>query len=443
MLPSFLTQPRPDPGLRGLQMGMALGGALQEYRKQQLQQQLTQQQIAAGQTAQQAAQARLGALPQQLAAEQQQRILANQQMHHQLAMGQMTMDQAHHVMLGNRLSDLASLPENMRGGEYQNIKQEMREQGFDVNKMPKTYDANAQALTALAVQKSPASAEVRKQSFELAKQRLQQMGQLEVEKMKLGVPVATKAFQTEEGKKNSAFFDDVQKGSDNAGEVLNDVQQMRGIAGQIPARFGLVRGNMIELSSLGQQFLMNNYKLILDLFKQMPHIGRGGQLLLRTIKKSKPSANMSNEALQKSLNAYEAGAKLLIEKNQFSTFMKSRNIFDRNKIQGIWDNFTSTYPTIDARGNTDPKMASKWVDFLQHNPHVLTELGGKRVMNITPTMGGTPSGFNWPGGMKPGRQPQTAQQPVAPQPQQAVTGPPGPMQRSPYMQPNPYDVLGQ
>lgn len=402
-IPPYLAAAQAPTGLSALVGGAEQGiGALQAIRQRELQQQALQQQMATQQIAQQAARERLGALPAQLAAEQQRRELAithdvqeNSHLRRQLAMDALNADQAGHVMMSRRMADLALAPPEMKEQKYQDIKSELNSIGYDTSKMPQNYDKRVEHSAQIFLYHSPESAVARQHEFEIGKMKLQQAGQLALAQAKAAIApgMTMKAFEQAEGKKNSDFFTDTQNNAAKAEPILNDVKVLKGIGGQIPEQFGKVRGYMMNLTPKGQALMSENNKLIIDRFSQMPHIGRGGNLLLRTIKGEKPGPNMSYAAFMQRINRYETAASFLVEKNKFSNYMKSLGILDRNKIQSIWDDFTTLYSPIDAQGNPHPQRPSRWMEFLQNHPHLIGRAlpAGAQPPTATPVPGAQPA----------------------------------------------------
>lgn len=136
-------------------------GTLQQMQQRQQQMAMQRQQMTTQQLEQQRQQQLLQALPQQLKTEQQQRTLQNQVLQHQLAAQNLSAEQLSHKYISSRLADLAAMPADQRSDEYQTMRKDMGKLGYDVNRLPATYDDHAQALTKVAAQKSPAASAYR------------------------------------------------------------------------------------------------------------------------------------------------------------------------------------------------------------------------------------------------------------------------------------------
>ena len=111
------------------------------------------------------------------------------------------------------------------------------------------------------------------------------------------------------GKKSADTFNAYSDAADKASVIKQDLQTMAGFANKMPSELGVIKGRMLNFTSPRTTDFRANQKLVLDMFSQMPHIGRSGNLLLNTIQQSKVPATMDIMITSKS-KSFVCGSQL-------------------------------------------------------------------------------------------------------------------------------------
>jgi len=167
---------------RGLQTGVQTAGQLQQMKLQEQQAQQAQQAAQQQQAlrAQQIKQAQLqtGALPGQLAQQQQAGAARLNLLQHQITATKLTESQAKQTYLSNRLADLALIPASQRADAYKNIRQEAIDLGASPAELPDKYNDQVSALAQSALAKSPMAADERKFQNQVILQELANRGKV-------------------------------------------------------------------------------------------------------------------------------------------------------------------------------------------------------------------------------------------------------------------------
>jgi hypothetical protein len=420
-----------QPGM--LQTAIGTMGTLQQ---QEAQRQTMQQQAALApvklQQAQEAVREQPLAFGQQQKTKQMQQQLAAQQ----IAASKLNMEQTKHKLVDTDLADVYSAPEAQQADIYAQKRKEWIKIGIDPSEVPEQYDANMQTEAKGAYNRSSPVAAQRKLEGDIYKVQLKGQYDIQTAQQK-GVAAAKaaatkgtpqqQAFQTAEGQKNSAYFDTINTNSDKASEIYNQAAKLIGTAGQIPNDLGILKQGKLMLTPKGRELLANTRQMILKMFANMPHVGRGGNLLQTNIKGSKPAVSMPYQAYINVAKWYRAASSLTMEKNQMAQVLKQNGITDRNRINNIWDRFQEAYPISDAQGNVIEENTKKWPKFLQDNPGLISGAAGG-VVNVPPP---SIAGKKLPGTVGSLAGTQTVPQPkqAPPQPQQG-----GSIATSPYAQ---------
>ena len=300
---------------------------------------------------------------------------------------------------------LLNLPEEDRPTGYNAWIGKLKKMGLDTSDMPQKYSDNpiaADRAIRNAYMQSAWGAEQFKGAVDAKKSALTQKlyavknpqtGNTEYlpTSMAAGMTPATAeketAFQSEMGKKSADTFNATSDAADKASVIKQDLQTMAGFANKMPSELGVIKGRMLNFTSQGQQVLAANQKLVLDMFSQMPHIGRSGNLLLNTIQQSKVPATMDINDYIKRANLLYAGANYVTQRNQFNQYLIENGVTNEPKAQAIWDKFEDKHPIMDTKtGKINTESPGMWRSFLQNNPNLL----GKESL-LTP-MGEEPKG---------------------------------------------------
>lgn len=386
----------PSPLAAGAQSALQTYAGLQQMQQQQ-QQQAQEQQLRGLQV--QTAQQQLQALPQQIQAQQQQTALQQKLLQHQIAASNLSTSQIMHNYLGTRLADVADLPQNQQAQAYQGVRNEMISAGMPSANLPATFNQEAQNLVGTAYAKSPQVAAERKFQQQVNLGILKVRGQISAAAARAGQPVSpeAKAFGAEEGKKDSDYLDSVNTEATNAQSIYQDTLRMQGIAGQIPKEFGAIKGHMMVMTPEGQELLQSVADFVLKKFETMPHIGRGGNMMIRLIKDSKAKNTIAYPTFVKIVNSFRAESQRAMNKADFTNYLSQRGITNRLTTNNIWNHYTLAYPRYGNDGSVQSQNIGKWNEFLQRNPHLIgQQIGMQRAPAPT-----APIGFRYPSGGEP------------------------------------------
>jgi hypothetical protein len=294
----------------------------------------------------------------------------------------------------NALAPLSQVPIAQRESFYQTfVKPKLQELGATT--IPQNYTPELGSMAQYGYNSLPPGMQAQRLQNDLLKQQLTELEKRKEAQIQAAETPTTyqKQFQTAEAKEDSAFATKIQQGSDNALQIREDAREMLGAGGQIPQEFGVVRGNMMMLTPQGQLAIKNMNKLVLDMFNTMPHIGRGSNLLINIIKRSKPSANIAYPTFVKVAQSYQALSQRAIEYNKFLNYMRNSNITNRNRLSSIWAQYATKYPISDNKGNPLMENLGNWESFLISNPQLIK---GKNITRGTSTQQIVPKGFIFP-----------------------------------------------
>ena len=448
-------------GFAASQRGLAQQRLAEEQlqqRKAQLaaQQQLAQQQLALGQQRQTLEEQKFGDL---------QKLhnamigLTNEQAKSwqlKTHISQMSEPQIRQKLVFNALAPLSQIPIAQRPSYYQNVIKSQLQQ-LKATSIPDEYTPQLGMMAQYGYNMSARGMQAQRLQNDLLKQQLQNMEkQREAAVKAAATPTPyVKAYSEAGAKADQAFATQIQQDSDQGIKLRGITRSMIGTAGQIPSEFGVIMGNQMNLTPRGLQLIKQANQFVLANFEGMKHIGRGGNLLLRIIRKSKPSPNMPYSTFQNVVRSYEALSQRAIEYNNFVNYMHEQGITDRNRLSSIWSHYTTAHPLSDDQGNPNMQNLGKWESFLDDNPHYLGRNVSRETRKETVDI---PKGFKFPTMPQRTTTPDTIAQPqvVAQQPEapalfgnlvatpEAIPAPIQPQQNamasSPYMAPNPYDI---
>ena len=155
--------------------------------------------------------------------------------------------------------------------------------------------------------------------------------------------------------------------ADKASVIKQDLQTMAGFANKMPSELGVIKGRMLNFTSPRTTDFRANQKLVLDMFSQMPHIGRSGNLLLNTIQQSKVPATMDIMITSKS-KSFVCGANYVTQRNQFNQYLIENGVTNEPKAQAIWDKFEDKHPIMDTKtGKINTESPGMWSLFTEQS----------------------------------------------------------------------------
>lgn len=263
------------------------------------------------------------------------------------------------------IADMASINPELANKMYKSKRSSWIALGENSDLMPKEFDKKAQGIAAQALAHAPNRKEEREYNNELIKEDLKVSGQMTVAQLKaLGKgDVGTNEELKVEARENTKFKSVVNNAATGAMTIKKDTQEMLRLVEKGVGQFGVLRGGMMFLNTAGQENMKAMNKLFLDLFAEMPHIGRGGQYLLQRVQAAKPSAFMSQKAYTDMTKSYAAAADYIIQKNNFIEKMWSIGIHDRNQLNNSWNKFEMNTDIIDKKGEYHPEIADNWESY--------------------------------------------------------------------------------
>ncbi len=302
--------------------------------------------------------------------------LANAQARLTNQVSQMSVDDLKHNHVQNDLADIAEIAtkdKDLAAQIYKEKREHFIAMGEDPKSIPQEFDKRAQMEANKALGHSAAAAEERKYQQELVKQALVNKGALAVataKELAAGTP-GEKKYAENEGVENSKFRTQVANTATASMKVKKDTDEMLKLSEKGVGQFGYFTGNTMVLTTEGQENLKASRQLLLDMFAQMPHIGRGGNLLLNIIEQSKPDPKMTHEAYTQMAKAYAAAANYGIEYGNFIEEMKNQGVTDRVELQNAWNRFEANTDVQDKQGNFHPEVPTQWRTFFADSPQAL------------------------------------------------------------------------
>jgi hypothetical protein len=212
----------------------------------------------------------------------------------------------------------------------------------------------AQTLLAQAQAKSAPTEELGKElQMEVAKAKLWQMEHTPS-------PEAL-AFQKGDAQALTKYMPDLAKGSEIAGDVLNDVNLLKNAYNRLdPLERGLGAGSLPPVSPAAQEFERLKNNLVVGQIGRMRNV-RSSVMLNKLIAQSKLSRDLRPDAFIRRADQIAAGAQRTQEQRKFFDRMVANGTTGFTPVSNAWGEYISHYPLTDpATGDLIPQNIGAW-----------------------------------------------------------------------------------
>lgn len=316
--------------------------------------------------------------------------LANAQARLQVSVNSMSLQDQKHNKVQNDLADIADIasanPE-LANKMWQAKRPGWIAYGENSENIPTSYDRNAQIIANQAQAHAPSRSSERTLHNELLKESIHGQAlltEIQLKKVQEG-DTYSKKWQEASAEADRKYKTVLNTAASGAMVIKKDTDEMLRLAEKGVGQFGYLSGRTMVLNTTGQENLKAARNLLLDKFAQMPHIGRGGNLLLQIIEQSKPDPKMTYEAYTQMAKSYAAAANYLIERNNFIEEMGNQDVHDETQLENAWNKFENVSDVQDRQGNFNPEVPSQWRSWFAKNLDALPsslvqKLKGKQII---------------------------------------------------------------